>query len=136
MQFNKSSMSLGLYAGLVVSGFFILLLLLARLAGGDGSGLPSGLTYAELILIYLGAGIIGGALFGLLLPIGQRWYGAMLLGVLVISPLFLGQAYFASDHLGSGSFGGAIVSSVLLGSFGGWYAWSTRRKDGGGQEGQ
>jgi len=50
----------------------------------------AGLSFGTLALFYLGAGLLGGALVGLLRPAAQHWWGRRLLGVVVGLPIFLG----------------------------------------------
>src|SRR5438094_10093775 len=65
----------GLLFGALLSLFPVYRVLFHR-----GAGLSSaGIGFLPLVLGYLSMGALGGALVGLLLPLGRRWPGALLL---------------------------------------------------------
>jgi hypothetical protein len=57
----------------------------------------AGLSFGELTMFYLGAGLLGGALVGLLRPFAQRWWGRRLLGIIVGLPVFFGGTAMVLD---------------------------------------
>lgn len=80
---SRSNLRTGIEWGIsfaaVYSGYVGLLWLIR----GDVPFRAASTTVLEVVVAYCLAGLLGGALFGLLLPLGQRWLGAAFLGFVV-----------------------------------------------------
>jgi hypothetical protein len=57
----------------------------------------AGLSFGKLALFYLGAGLLGGALVGLLRPAARHWWVRRLLGIVVGLPVFFGGTAMVLD---------------------------------------
>ncbi len=78
--------ALGAAAGVCLSAYAAIIHLLSR-----GAALTSrGLSLLPLITLYVVAGVVGGASFGLLAPIARHRLGAMALGFLALVPVYAG----------------------------------------------
>lgn len=75
----------------------------------------------RVIAVYVAAGIVGGAIFGLLQPIVQWAIGAAVLGTIVAIPAYVGMriAVHGLAAWTRGDTSDVLVLSLLLGSIGG-----------------
>lgn len=87
-------------------------------------------TVVEVILAYCLAGLVGGTVFGILLPLGRSRLGAAFLGFLVALPVTyaLGMAVEAPDRWFSHLPVVAVLSALLLGPACGLSMWYVNRR--------
>lgn len=81
----------GAFAGLVMAlplSFIAVVIYAARPA----TAARVGVTLFQALVVYFGAGVIGGAVVGCLLPLGRSRWGAGVLGFAAVYPLCLGFA--------------------------------------------
>jgi hypothetical protein len=76
--------AIGLAVAVLFSAFVVVLV--AVKGGSVLEGYDT--TLRTVVATYLAGGLVGGAIVGALLPIGRRWYGAMLLGYIGALPVY------------------------------------------------
>lgn len=103
---------------------FVLGLFLLR---GPGPFERSGTTLPMVIAAYTVAGLIGGGIFGILLPLGRTRFGAALLGLIVAVPV-IHVVTLAVDLEGASRLTVVLLTASLLGPMSGvglWYVNSS-----------
>lgn len=108
----------GLFLG-GVYGLFALFVLMIR-------GFPEGPTQAVLA-IYIGGGILGGAILGMLRSWIRTQGRAMAAGVVIVVPVVVGFLYLMDGPIsswGEVQVFSLIVSSLILGLMGGKIFWA------------
>ena len=90
-----------------------------------------GTTLPVVLATYLGGGIVGGAIVGALLPLGRRWYGAMLVGSIGLMP-FYAMIEFAMFPAGRRSIYmlSTLLVAATVGSLAGLGVWFQLRRSG------
>lgn len=78
-----------------------------------------GVSLPAVVTLYFLAGIIGGAVVGLLLPLTTWRLGASLVGAVAASPLYVGAGLL----LGHSDLVGGLVLAVLVGGGVGYGLW-------------
>jgi hypothetical protein len=78
------AIAVGLGTALFLSAYVVILVAV----GGGGVLEEYDVSLATVVGIYFAGGLAGGAIIGALLPLGRRWYGAILLGYLGALPLY------------------------------------------------
>jgi amino acid transporter len=79
-----------------------------------------GVTLASTVSLYLIAGVVGGALVGVLLPVTVWRWGAAAVGILAAVPLYVGVAVV----LGQSDLLSGLIAAVLVGGVVGYGLWS------------
>lgn len=84
-----------------------------------------GMTLLQLIGLYVASGLVGGAMFGLLLPLVQGQLSAAVVGFLVALPLMFmfGMAMYPEEVGSSLSIWTAVLSAFALGPICGALMW-------------
>lgn len=86
----------GVAWGLFLAVAFTILgaiLALIRALVGPAHGWQAGLSYLSVIGFYLVAGVVGGALVGLLYPLTRWWIGRRVAGIVVAVPITIAVRY-------------------------------------------
>ena len=91
---------------------------------------PYHLTVLGMLALYLGSGMLGGVVFGFLMPLGRRLWGAVLLGLFVTLPVaFVMVAIVSPDlHPMSGEFLWTWIAVSLLGPVVGAGLWRVNNR--------
>src|SRR6266516_3389796 len=86
---------------------------------------PYHLSVAGMVALYLGCGMVGGSVFGLLMPVGRTLLGAVFLGLLVAIPVAVLMVMAVAPDItpGSGEFVWTCSGVSLLGPVGGAGLW-------------
>ena len=115
------SIRLGLRSGLIVATFFSLVVTVQRLLLGPNAFARLGMTWAAIVALYYVAFCLGGCAYGALLPLKPKnLLAAMMSGVLLVLPVYLGFGVFIglalnkAPTLGVALTAGA-VAAVLVG---------------------
>lgn len=82
-----SNLRTGLEWGLSFALFYSAYVLLLALIKGPGVFIRAGTTLLTVVAAYFLGGLVGGAAFGLLLPLGRSLTGAAVLGFIVALPV-------------------------------------------------
>jgi len=101
---------IGLFAGMFlcfVAGIMILL------GGHDNFVEMYGINIVQLFGLYLGGGLCGGMVVGALLPVARWRWSAGVLGVIAVTPLYLGVAWMGNYPWYYGVVPAAIVGGAL-----------------------
>lgn len=117
---RESNPLLGVLAGVAAATFTILIV--AAIVGVRGGAVFErfGTTLLGASALYLGAGVVGGAVVGLLLPITVWRAGSAVVGVLAAVPLYLGIAIVLPEtDMWSG-----LIAAVVIGGLVGYGLWS------------
>jgi len=95
------------------------------LVHGPGVLRPYHLSLAGMIAVYLVAGIVGGSIFGLFMPLGRSLLGAAFLGFVVAIPIAVLMAIIVAPDVapGTGEFVWICAGVSLLGPVGGAGLW-------------
>jgi NhaP-type Na+/H+ or K+/H+ antiporter len=110
---------LGAVLGLAMAlGFTVIALVIYRLRGPETFE-RLGTSLSQTIALYVIGGIIGGGLFGLLLPLTTYRWGASLVGVCAAVPFYLAAAVVADGTLSSG-----LIPAVVVGAIAGYVLWT------------
>ncbi len=113
--------------GLVLAALFSLIVTVQFVSAGQRPFQQVGVTFGLVIAYYFVTGIAAGVVAGLLWPIGRTWPGALLVGYLVVAPVWfitgleLGEPLRVAAH-------GASVLSLAFGPPLGFYVWYLVRK--------
>ncbi|SRR6266487_1665922 len=121
----KDGLSTGLRWG-VMYGVVCSMVGIASVVGSGSASLePYHLTPFGMVALYMGLGVLGGTVFGLMMPLGRTLVGAVLLGVLVALPVAFAMTAVVSPGLGptSGEFLWIWGGVSLLGPIGGAGLW-------------
>lgn len=84
---SEGRIRIGLEWGASFAAVYSAYVTLLWLLRGEGPFERADTTLGKVILAYFLAGLVGGAVFGLLLPMGRNRWGAALLGFLVALPV-------------------------------------------------
>lgn len=103
-------------AGAMVLSFIVLVIYGVR---GPDTFDRLGISLGSAIGLYFVAGIIGGALLGLLLPLTVWRMGAAFVGIMVAIPLYFGAGILLGDF----DFYTGIILSVIVGGIVGYGLW-------------
>jgi len=88
----RSNFLTGIGLGLFVATGLTAWITLLRLRVGTGPFERLDTTYSATVALYYGGGLVGGAIIGVLLPLNRSPWGAALLGMLGVFPLYFGVA--------------------------------------------
>jgi hypothetical protein len=121
----RERVSTGLWWGIRYGIVFSCIAVTSLLARGWGVLAPYHLTLVGMVALYLSMGLIGGVLFGLLMPLGRALLGAVVLGMLVALPVaFLLVAVMSpADGYRKGEFLWDWIGISLLGPVCGAAFW-------------
>lgn len=116
----------GIAWGIGMAAWFCLIALLiyavAEVKGDTGAPTPLSL----LMLAYTVAGVIGGAILGLLRPLARQWWGAMLVGVFVAFIAVLSVSVSLRGWFGEWAWldwETSVVYACITGPLGGFLVW-------------
>jgi hypothetical protein len=118
--------ALGAVGGVCLTIYALAVHLLSR-----GAALQSrGLALAPLIVLYIGAGLLGGATFGLLAPLARHRLGAMALGFFAVLPLYAGAVILVvpRDEWSTVGLVLAVAAALLVGAPVGYRGFSDSNK--------
>lgn len=90
---------------------------------GDVSLWAQGETLEQVIAMYLVAGMMGGLLLGVLLPWARDPLGAVVVGIIVVMPFFVLQAWVDAGRPGGEreiGWWSVVVGSALVGGLAGY----------------
>jgi hypothetical protein len=109
--------STGLRWGMRYAVVFSLMAVVATFVKGPAVLVPYRLTIGGIVALYLAMGLIGGVVFGVLMPLGRSLWGSVLLGLLVAIPVAFLVAVFVVPEGGyrRGEFLWCWISVSLLG---------------------
>ena len=120
---SKPQLVFGLKAGLMAGAVLLVPLALTELLGADDSSLPANISLREQITLFLGGATAGGLILGVGMPLTRRLWGSALLGMLIVSPYFLGQLWLSSGQAATRlDLVGTITAIVVVGGGVGWWA--------------
>jgi hypothetical protein len=108
----------GLKFGVITATLFSFAVTVQRLLLGPGAFTRFGITWATIVAVYYVAFSLGGCAYGALLPLRRRhsWAAAML-GVLFISPMYVGFAVLMNRMFSSLEV--ALIFGAMVSTFGG-----------------
>jgi hypothetical protein len=87
-----------------------------------------GVSAPFAIILYLLAGVLAGAVVGILSPIGRSLVGKVFVGIVAMLPVSLMYIAVREEGLRFQSMlTGAFIISLLLGTLGGMVVWNNRR---------
>ena len=95
------------------------------LISGPSALRPYHLSVAGMVALYLACGIVGGSVFGLLMPLGRTLVGSVFLGLLVAIPIAVLMAMVVAPDVapGTGEFMWICAGVALLGPVAGAGLW-------------
>lgn len=112
----------GIICGLAMAALTSLVALAIFVLQGPGAFERLGVSLWEAIALYLLAGVVGGAIFGLLRPVANTRGGSIFVGILVAVPAFAGVGILVDDfHVLR-----ALGNAALVGGIVGYGLWSAR----------
>jgi hypothetical protein len=122
----RSNLLTGIGLGLFVATGFTAWITFLRLSVGTGPFDRLDTTYSATVALYYAGGLVGGFLVGLLLPLKRTPWGAALLGMIGVFPLYFGveltqtnvRAAFTLDNVATSAF-----LSFLVGGAVGMWVW-------------
>ncbi len=120
----------GLGWGLSFAGVYTAFVLVVALLRGSAPFERVGTTLPKAIAAYVVAGLLGGAAFGLLLPVGRTRLGAAVLGFVIALPVMY-TITIAMDPAALENTSRWVVtlgSAVILGPAGGLSLWYVNRR--------
>lgn len=120
---RRSNPFLGIVAGFLAAAITSAVAALEYIVSGPGVFTSHGLSFLSAIAIYWAGGIVGGLLFGLLLPIATWRWGAAVLGMISMTPLFV------LDSLTIGAFDlfSVLFCAAVIGGGAGYALWDPPR---------
>jgi hypothetical protein len=122
----RSGLEWGAAFAAVYSGYAVLLWLVRGAAPFRGAET----TLPKVLAAYFAAGLVGGGLFGLCLPLGRTRPGAALLGLLIGVPVMYAMVLAAtppSEWMGDGLVAG-LIGGGCLGPVAGVAMWYVNRR--------
>ena len=122
---SRPQVRFGLTRGLLAATILIGVLGVARAVGADDSSLPTGVSLAVQLLLFLAGGLGGGLVLGVLFPLSRSPLGSALLGVLAVTPYFVAQWWLsAPEESQRHSLVAVCVVIVIVGGGVGYWAGS------------
>ncbi len=124
----------GLRLGLIMATCFSVAVVIARVVIGPGALQRFGISWAAIIAVYYVALSLGGLAFGALLPLKRHPLGAMVLGFLLVLPMYaalsvlMGLGLKEIPSVRVGLIIGAILAAVVGGAVG-ISIWSDEQKE-------
>jgi len=134
----RENVLLGLRIGLTIATGFSVWVVILRLMFGPGVFDRFGVRWGVIVTVYYAALSLGGCAYGALLPLKRSPLGAMLLGFLLLCPMYLGIAVVLglTQHRVP-SLSAALVDGLVLGGVGGsilglwiWFDERNQSRDG------
>jgi hypothetical protein len=117
---RRPNLAVGVLAGLAMAAITSLAAVVVYRVRGPAAFEAFGTTLTSAVALYFAAGIGGGAVVGLLLPLTAWRAGAALVGALAATPLYLGvAALMLPSDLWSGA-----IAATLVGGIVGYGLWS------------
>lgn len=111
----RLGLKLGLATAAVMSGIGLVLYLI----DGPARFETSGLSFPAVVAAYFAAGVVGGPLFGLSLPLTKSRAGSSVVGAGVAATAYLGVTQLVGSDLGS-----SVVAAMLVGAVVGAALWT------------
>lgn len=111
---------LGIALGVTGAVLLTLVAVMIYVLKGPGVFEQIGMSLGATIGLYFAGGLIGGALLGFLFPLTVSRLGATFVGIVVVSPLYLGAAIL----LGDPDLLAGIIASVAVGGLVGYGLWA------------
>ena len=99
----RERVSTGVRWGLLYATVYSAVGLVSVLSRGPAVLKPYHLTVLEMIVVYFASGLVGGSVFGLLMPLGRSLVGAVFLGWLVMAPIALLMSLLVARDVRVGS---------------------------------
>lgn len=112
---NKPQVWFGVSSGLLAGTILSFLFMLTRLTGAGAEGLLPGVGVWEQFGLFLSGGVLGGLLFGLAFPLSRWRAGRGVLGMVAVTPYFLGQWWLLGAPRDGGAAFGLVIAIVLVG---------------------
>lgn len=109
----RDRLAVSIALGVLFAGVLALWVTAVRIFGGRSAFEELGASYPVVVLTYLGSGVVGGIIVGLLLPITRWRVGVAFVGFLV------GVATFSAVGLSITGFEGWSSDDVLIAILGG-----------------
>ena len=122
----RSNLLMGMGLGFFVATGFTVWITFIRLSAGPGPFESLDTTYGTTVALYYGGGFVGGILIGLLWPL-RRWpWGAALLGMVGVFPLYFGVELAQSGVTGAFTrynVASSALLAFLVGGAVGLWSW-------------
>lgn len=128
---RESHVGLGIILGIALATVYSAFALFIFMLQGSKPFTESGISLPATILAYLAGGVVGGAVFGALLPLTVWRIGATVVGMLAGIPVCLGLGSMV--HGLPWTWDGVawfawIATAILLGGWGGFSMWEPPAK--------
>jgi MFS family permease len=123
---SKSHPVLGCFLGILCGLFPLLLPLISFVFRGPAVLERLGISFLDLVALYLVGGAVGGTLVGFILPLTRWRWGAVFAGILAALPLYWGAGIF----LGNLDPYGDTFLAIVIGGAVGFSWWEPVRESG------
>ena len=121
---RRANPVLGLILGLGVAGCLSAFVVLQHVLTGGRAVADIGVSLWQVVGLYVAGGAIGGLLFGLALPLATWRWGGVIVGVIAVTPVYLGAAFLLQvEHWLSW-----VIPAVVVGAVVGYGAWEPLRE--------
>lgn len=116
---------LGVVAGVAMAVLLSAWALAVYLFRGPGAFQGLGTSFTVVVAVNFAAGILGGVIVGLLLPLTVWRWGAVVVGILAAIPFYLAITLASGDN----DILFVVIGSVGVGGIVGYGAWSPPKHD-------
>jgi hypothetical protein len=116
---RKSNIVMGVTAGVVLAALLSLAAIIVFAVEGAEPFRRLRTSLPIVIAVYILGGIVGGALFGLLLPLTKWRLGALGVGIAVACPVYLGASLVIQD----GDIVSGLIAAICVGAIIGYGLW-------------
>jgi hypothetical protein len=112
--YRRPQIILGIVLGIAAALLTSVVAIVQYVVTNGAAFAQHGTTLWGVLRLYIAAGLLGGLLFGLLLPVARWRWGAALLGAIAMMPLYLGAAVLLGhEDLYSGLIAALLVGGIV-----------------------
>jgi hypothetical protein len=125
----REDMMWGVKLGLFFAFFYMIVAVALYLTSGPQRFHAHGVGLTEVVFLYLGGGVVAGAVVGILRRFIRGRASAMVVGVVATIPIVFGASFLISGPIAQWTADEWIalpISAVVLGAGGGSLLWSMR----------
>ena len=128
----KRNMRWGAGAGFLLGCVYSVIALVIHATKGREPFEANDASLASVLFVYLGGGVVGGAIIGLLRPLAKWRFGAVIMGIAAMLPISLGVNLAVSPGISEWTIHNVnktLLVAIILGGLGGYVSWDTSNRD-------